>query len=131
MSSDPGLGLGCMKYAVLMYADPDHTRAMSEAAVEVVLRKHARLREELTASGELIGGAGLALPHETTVLRLAPNGLDVRQGPLAAEAVEHLTAYYEIDCETLDRARQVAAHVLDDHVTVVELRRIHDSADRG
>jgi hypothetical protein len=117
-----------MKYAVLMYADPAHTQAMSKAEVDVVMRKHTALGEELTAAGELAGGAGLALPHETTVLRLGPEGVVSHDGPLETEAIEHLTAYYEIECETEARAREIAARVLDDHVTAVELRRIHDTA---
>lgn len=112
-----------------MYADPAHTQAMSKSAVDVVLRKHEALREELTASGELTGGAGLALPHETTVLRLGPDGVALREGPLVTESGEQLTAYYEIDCETADRAREIAARVLDDHVTAVEVRRIHNTAE--
>ena len=43
---------------------------------------------------------------------------------------EHLTAYYEVDCETLDRAKEIGAYVLDHHVTSVEIRRIHDTAEK-
>jgi hypothetical protein len=57
-----------MMYAPLMYADPDHTRAMSEDALA------------------------------------------------------------EVECETLKRAQEIAAHILDDHVTAVEVRAIHDPA---
>jgi hypothetical protein len=116
------------KYAVLMFAVPAHTRAMSEAALDVVVRKHATFRDELTASGELIGGAGLVLPDETLALRLGPSGVVTQQGPLATDAVEHLTAYYEIECDSVERAEEIAARVLDDHVVAVELRRIHDTA---
>jgi hypothetical protein len=115
-------------YAVLMFADPVYSRAMSRSELDVVMRKHAAFRDELTASGELVGGAGLALPDETTNLRLGPAGVVTQQGPLAADAVEHLTAYYEIECDTAERAQEIAARVLDDHVTAVEVRRIHDTA---
>jgi hypothetical protein len=118
-----------VRYALLMYADPAHTQAMSELAVEDVKRKHGALVEELIANDEVTGGAGLALPHETTVLRLDGDSIAVREGPLTPEPVEQLTAYYEIDCETLDRAREIASRILDDHVTAIELRRIHDSVD--
>jgi hypothetical protein len=47
---------------------------------------------------------------------------------LVAHAVEHFTAYYEIECDSVRRAQEIAARVLDDHVTAVELRRIHDTA---
>jgi hypothetical protein len=117
-----------MKYAVLMYADPAHTQAMTQSDLDVVARKHETLRDELTESGELAGGAGLALPHETTTLRVAADGVVAEDGPLDAEPVEHLTAYYEIECDTAERARQIAGRTLDDHVTAVEVRRIHDTA---
>jgi hypothetical protein len=118
-----------MRYAVLMYADPEHTRAMSESALEVVARKHEALRDELRSSGELAGGAGLVLPDETMLLRLVEDEVVTREEPFAPSFTEHLTAYYEVDCETVDRAREIAGHVLDDHVTAVELRRIHDTAE--
>lgn len=113
-----------------MYAFPEHTRAMSRAALDVVARKHAAFRDELMASGELIGGAGLVLPDQTEVLRLGPDGVVTTQGPLIAGTDEHLTAYYELECDSDDRARMLAARVLDDHVTAVELRRIHDTAPK-
>jgi hypothetical protein len=115
-------------YALLMFADPAYTVAMSEEAVAVVARKHAALRAELGASDELRGGAGLVLPHETTVVRLGSDGVVESQGPLAGDTSEHLTAYYEVDCATEERAREIAAHILDDHVVAVEVRRIHDTA---
>ena len=117
-----------MKYALLMYADPSHTKAMSEGELDVVLRKHEALRAELTESAELVGGAGLALPEETTALRLGPDGAETSHGPLSTSSSEHLTAYYEVECASLERARQIAAHLLDHHVTAVEVRRIHSSS---
>jgi hypothetical protein len=121
-----------VKYAILMYAAPRHTRAMSESELEVIARKHAQLRDELTASRELAGGAGLVLPDETTVLSLGAEEPVVREGPLSGRGddEEHLTAYYEVECETLDRAKEIGAYVLDHHVTSVEIRRIHDTADK-
>jgi hypothetical protein len=116
-----------MKYAVLMYADPDHSRAMSREELDVVARKHEEIRDDLTRSGELLNGAGLVFPDETTLLRLADDAVVAQPGPLK-EGTEHLTAYYVIDCVTAERARSIAERMLDDHVTAVELRRIHDSA---
>ena len=107
---------------------------MSDSELDVIARKHARLRNELTGSRELVGGSGLALPDETTVLTLSADEPVVSEGPLSrrGEDEEHLTAYYEVECETLDRAKEIGAYVLDHHVTSVEIRRIHDTAnERG
>jgi hypothetical protein len=46
---------------------------------------------------------------------------------LIGDALEHLTAYYVVDCESPERAQKLAEHLLDHHVTSVEIRRIHDS----
>jgi hypothetical protein len=115
-------------YALLMYADPAHTLAMTDEALAEVARKHEALRTELSGSGELRGGAGLVLPDGTTVVLLGSEGVVTSQGPLVADTSEHLTAYYEVECDTPERAHEIAAHILDDHVTAVEVRRIHDTA---
>ena len=109
-----------MKFALLMYADPDHTRGLTDEQFDEIMRKHTALGEELGDS--LIGGSGLALPEETLLVRSS----GVSSGPLA-DAVEHLTAYYEIEA-TLERAQEIAAQIVDHHVTSVEIRRIHDQA---
>jgi hypothetical protein len=116
------------RYALMMYTDPAHTRAMTEADLDVVMRKHERLRDELTASGELLNGAGLVFPEETIVVRRDGDGVVTERGPLIGGSDVHVTAYYVIECVDVDRARALAEHLLDDHVTAVEVRRIHDSA---
>jgi hypothetical protein len=115
-----------MKYALLMYTVPDETKAMSTADFDVVMRKHEALRSELTESGELVGGDGLAFPEETTTLRLRDGAVAGTDGPLV-EAGEHLSAYYLVDCEDRARAIAIGEELLDFHVTAVEVRRIHDS----
>jgi hypothetical protein len=114
-----------LRYALLMYADPDHTKGMSESELDVIAGKHEALRNELTESGELLNGAGLVFPEETTVVRFGAEG--PQQGPLIGDADEHLTAYYVVECASPERAQALAEHVLDHHVTSVEVRRIHDS----
>jgi hypothetical protein len=116
-----------VKYALLMYADPAHTKAMTAADRDVVARKHAALRAELTNSGELLDGAGLAYPADTTTLRLDDRAVTTSQGPLMTSTIQ-LTAFYLVRCPDADRAHAIAAHILDFHVTAVEIRPVHDSA---
>jgi hypothetical protein len=115
---------------VLMYTKPAETKAMSESDLDTVLRKHAALRAELTASGELVNGAGLAFPEDTRTVRLGTGGPVAADGPFAP-ADEHVTAYYVLDCADRDRAVAIAERLLDFHVTAVEVRHIHDSVGLG
>ena len=115
-----------MRYMVLMYADPAQTKAMSASDNDAVRRKHEALCTELTESGELLNGAGLAFPADTRTIRLQDGIAVTTDGPFA-EAEEHLTAYYLIDCDGPDRAHSIAERILDFHVTAVEVRQVHDS----
>jgi len=117
-----------MKYAVLMYSDPAQTKAMPARDRDAVGRKHEALRTELIESGELLNGAGLAYPADTTTMRLADGAVATTDGPLVESEVQ-LTAYYLIDCDDLGRALSIAERILDSHVTTVEVRQVHDSVD--
>jgi hypothetical protein len=67
-----------MKYVVLMYADPDRTKAMTAGERAQIADKHEEVRGELLASGELLNGAELVYPEMTrTLLGMAPR----RPGP--------------------------------------------------
>jgi hypothetical protein len=115
-----------MKYMVLMYADPAATEAMSAAERADVFRRHEALHRDLEGTGEMLNGAGLAYPKDTTTIRWHPDGSLSTNGAFV-EAAEQLTAYYVIECAGPDRARAIAERVLDFHVTAVEVRQIHDS----
>jgi hypothetical protein len=119
-----------MKYMVLMYADPTATEAMSPADRADVARRHEALHRDLADTGEMLNGAGLAYPRDTTTIRWHPDGSLTTNGALT-EAAEQLTAYYVIDCASPNRARAIAERVLDFHVTAVEVRPIHDSFGMG
>jgi hypothetical protein len=119
-----------MKYMVLMYADPAATAGMSAAERADVFRRHEALHRDLSGTGEMLNGAGLAYPKDTTTIRWRPDGLTATSGAFI-EAAEHLTAYYVVECATSQRARAIAERVVDFHVTGVEVRPIHDSFGMG
>lgn len=115
-----------MKFMVLMYADPATTAAMTPEQRADVFARHEALHADLAGTGEMLNGAGLAFPADTTTMRWSRDTPPaVAEGPLAA-AVEHVTAYYVLECESAERAREIAARVLDFHVVAVEVRPIHD-----
>ncbi|MEV7176471.1 YciI family protein [Kitasatospora sp. NPDC093679] len=123
---------------VLMYADPAATAAMTAEQRAEVFARHEALHRDLADSGELLNGAGLAYPADTTTLRPArgdggvggDGGAVASDGPLTA-AAEQLTAYYVLDCASPERAREIAGRVVDFHVVAVEVRPVHDSFGMG
>jgi hypothetical protein len=117
-----------MKYGVLMYTDPAETKAMSAADRDAEGSKHAALRTELLASGELVGGAAFAYPEDTATMRLAGEAVAISHGPLLKSDLQ-LSAYYLLDCEDLGRALSIGERILDFHVTAIEVRQVHDSVD--
>jgi hypothetical protein len=68
-----------------------------------------RLNTELVDSGELVGAEGLAGPHEARLVRAKKDGSpEVTDGPYP-EAKEFLAGYWIVDCETPQRAYEIAA----------------------
>ncbi|MFC9238790.1 YciI family protein [Streptomyces decoyicus] len=119
-----------MKYMVLMYADPAATQAMSAADRAEVFRRHEALHQDLAGTGEMLNGAGLAYPKDTTTIRWRREGPTATDGPFTGTP-EQLTAYFVIDCASPERARAIAERVVDAHVVAVEVRHVHDSFGMG
>jgi len=116
---------------VLMYADPAATAAMTAEERADVFTRHQALHKDLGETGELLNGAGLVFPKDTTTLRWRRDEAPlVGEGPFH-EADEHLTAYYVLECESPERAREIASRVLDFHVVAVEVRAVHDFFGMG
>lgn len=66
--------------------------------------------QELTESGELVGGEGLAPPEQAKIVRANSDGSPaVTDGPFP-EAKEFLAGYWVVDVESPERAIEIAAH---------------------
>jgi hypothetical protein len=122
-----------VKFQIFMYADPAATAAMTAAERADVFARHEALHKDLEPTGELLNGAGLAFPTDTTTLRWRPDAAPALiAGPtVEPESGEHVTAYYVLECASPERAREIAERVLDFHVVAVEVRPVHDSFGMG
>lgn len=96
---------------VLMYSDPAATEAMSAPDRADVSRRHEAFHQDLAGTGEILNGAGLAYPQDTTTIRWRADESAPADGPFI-EAAEQLTAYYVVDCASPERARAIAERVL-------------------
>jgi hypothetical protein len=68
-----------------------------------------RFNEELTASGELVGAEGLAMPAQARIVRAGKGGApEVTDGPFA-EAKEFLAGYWIVLVDSPEQAYAIAA----------------------
>ena len=64
--------------------------------------------EKLSASGELVGTAGLAAPDQAKLVRAGKDGMPITDG-VFAESKEFLAGYWIVDVESPERAFAIAA----------------------
>jgi len=102
-----------MKYMLMMNAPRGNGDWIVAAWAPEDLKRHIRFMkdfaQELHASGELVGAEGLASPAQARIVRAGKAGApEVTDGPFA-EAKEFLAGYWIVDCETTERAYEIAA----------------------
>ena len=117
-----------MKYLILIYSNPQ-SRAAWEAFPPDQraegLAAYAALTEDLQASGELIVTEALADPSLTQRVSVSEGRTMTSDGPFA-EAKELLAGFFLIECESAERAIEVAARVPEAPLGLVEVRPVMD-----
>jgi hypothetical protein len=117
-----------MKYLILIHSNPQFQQrwdGLTDAQREEFGRGHFALTDELAASGELIVSEGLADPALAKRVTIRDGQTMTADGPFA-EVKEHLAGFYLVDCESTDRAVQIAARVPDAVWGLVEVRPVLD-----
>jgi hypothetical protein len=120
-----------MKFMLLIWSNPQNWDALSATERHALggdgVAEHAALDAALIDSGELVVSAGLADPITTRMIRVRDGVVISTDGPYA-EAKEQLVGYYMVDCESLDRAAEIAAGIPDARWDRVEIRAAMDIA---
>lgn len=133
-----------MKYMILIYASqqdyasltgkpaPGHP-AWSPADFAAMGTFMESFNKELADSGELVDTKGLTAPVHARRLRVRDGLPVVTDGPYP-ESEEVLASYWIVECDSFDRATQIAARLADtpgpEHVrarAVVDVRPIAES----
>ncbi|HEY0572614.1 MAG TPA: YciI family protein [Pseudonocardia sp.] len=112
-----------MKYLMLIYSSPATWDALSQEERDQMERDHAELYRELVRSGEWVSGNALADPSQSLGVRVR-GGVPVTSDGPYAEVKEHLAGYDVVDCDSLERALEIAARIPDAAVCGVEVRPI-------
>jgi hypothetical protein len=118
-----------MKYMLLLFSTP-RSLELAGHDMEQIGAEVDQLMAELAESGEWIDGRGLADPERAKTVKVRDGMPVVSDGPFA-EAKEHLAGYCLVECESEERAIQIAARWPDARINGVELRPLmtHDVAD--
>jgi len=112
-----------MKYLLMIYNNPATYEAWSEDQRDELFTTVDVIMKELTESGELIGGQGLADASTAKTVRVRNGVPATTDGPIA-EAKEQLGGYLIVECETEERAVEIAASWPDAKYFAMEVRAI-------
>lgn len=120
-----------MKYMLLIYGNEELWSSFPEEELAEVIRDTDALHVELRASGEFVGAYGVADQVQAKTVRLQDGAPVVTDGPYI-EAKEYLGSFDIVDCESLERALEIAAKVPFARVGSVEVRPLmHEAAPEG
>jgi len=92
---------------LLIYDNPGTRELFQSEEGKPLMEAAGSLMAELTESGELLSTEGLADPVNTRSVRIENGAPVVTDAPLA-ESKEHFGGYLRLDCESLDRALEIA-----------------------
>jgi hypothetical protein len=120
-----------MKYLLIMQVNKEILDALSEDERNLIMSGHGEFMETLQASGEFILTQALADPANSTVVSGTGTGgaPAVTDGPFI-EAKEFMGGFYLIDCESKERAIEIAKLIPDTQIKglSVEIRPVMFSA---
>ena len=112
-----------MKYILLIYQNPATWESFSEEERNRLMAEAGEVMDELTQSGEWVGGEALADPSNTKTVRVRDGVPAVTDGPFV-ESKEQLVGYCIVECETPERATEIAARWPDAQHWAMEVRPI-------
>ncbi|MYW05895.1 YciI family protein [Streptomyces sp. SID3343] len=125
-----------MKYLLLIYSNPKNWGhpifartpeflALPQDERDALSGQADALFTEISASGELVVGAALADPVLTRTVRVREGVPATTDGPYV-EAKEQLAGYFVVDCDSPERAAEIAARFPDARFAALEVRPIMD-----
>jgi len=116
-----------VKYMLLAYTNAAgwESADVTSEDFQAMCAFYEELEKELTESGEFVESRGLSDPSHSKVVRKQDGVPVATDGPFA-EAKEALVSYSILDCESYDRALEIAARVVDFTSDTVEIRPLMD-----
>jgi hypothetical protein len=117
-----------VKYLILIHSNPKSRQiweGFSDAQRAEGFGVYAALSEDLAASGELIVTEALADPSLSKRISVREGRTMTSDGPFA-EVKELLAGFFLIECDSIERAIEIAARVPEAELGLVEVRPVLD-----
>jgi hypothetical protein len=121
-------GEAVVKYVILIYSNPASRQiwdGMSADERAAGYAAYAALNRDLADSGELVVAEALADTSHATRVAVTEGRTVTSDGPFA-EVKEQLAGFFLIECESNERAVQVASRVPEAELGLVEVRPVLD-----
>ncbi|MEV8100665.1 YciI family protein [Kitasatospora sp. NPDC085879] len=114
-----------MQFLISLHINPAVLDALTEEEKTALGAGHGRFIEAVKSSGELITTQALVDPSQAAVVTVRNGRPVVTDGPFL-ESKEYLGGFYLIDCETKERAIELAAQIPDTAIEGlgVEVRQV-------
>ena len=112
-----------MKYLLMIYQNPATWQTLPETTKQELMSEAGAIVDELIKSGEWVGGEGLADSATAKSVRVRDGVPAVTDGPFA-EAKEQVVGYCIVDCDSMDRAVEIATRWPDARLWGMEVRPI-------
>jgi hypothetical protein len=121
-----------VRFLLLIYSNPKNWEhpvylyqpgGFSADELAEMKREGDALQKEIEASGEFISARGLFEPAAAKTVREIDGATIVTDGPFA-EAKEHLAGVFEIECESMDRAVEIASRFQDTRFGSIVVRQV-------
>lgn len=97
-----------MKYMLLIHNRPGFVEELTEQERTDLFGEVDTIMAELQESGELVGGDALADPSTARIVRRSGGQTAVTDGPFM-ESKEQFCGNLVVDCDTIERAVEIAA----------------------
>ena len=101
-----------MKYLLTMHMNPEIWDGLSDEVKDGVMTGHGEFIRRIRESGEMISTQALDMPARSAVVRVRDGVPAVTDGPFL-ESKEFLAGFYLVECESAERAHELAAMIPD------------------
>lgn len=115
-----------MKYLLIIHLNPANLEALSQEEQNAIFGTHQAFQKATKETGEFVGFAALADPSQSKTVRVRGDVPAVTDGPYV-EAKEFMAGYYVVDCESVERADELAAQMPEARFSAIEVRPVMES----